>query len=165
MFQKRQLIVPVRDRRARTRILTLRNFGKAAAVSLVLLFGFRAESHWRHAQNAEYGRIVGTQIAADRELPRKPAPITVTPVEDQTAADPLLVEPAARAQALGIENPATAPVPATNTMEPVTPPAPTRTHSISDDHVAIVGDAGGVNVVQATDAQRPTLSGGIFKQQ
>ncbi len=156
MARRPDLIVPIRDRRTRKRILTLRNFGWAALAGVLVFAGLTIESSMRNPKSdGEYGRLFGKQVSGQAPAVAKAAPDIVreAPVPDQTAADPTLVGAAARAQMLEAQ-PLTPPVPA-----PVAVPAP-----VLGTDVSIVGDANGVRLTRTDSAARPKLSGGIFKQ-
>jgi len=88
------------------------------------------------------------------------------PVDDQRAADPMLVAPAAREQLLlANTNVPVAPIPA---PAPAAVASPSAIGNVSGHGTTIVGDGNGVAVVRpstTSTATRPVLSGGIFKQQ
>jgi hypothetical protein len=156
MARRPDLIVPIRDRRSRKRILTLRNFGWAALAGVLIFAGLTIESSMRNPKSdGEYGRLFGKQVSGQAPAVAKAAPdvIKEAPVPDQTAADPTLVGAAARAQILEAQ-PLTPPVPA-----PIAVPAP-----MLGADVAIVGDANGVTLTRTDTAARPKLGGGIFKK-
>src|SRR5689334_23692552 len=46
----------------------------------------------------DYGRLTRKQIPRNDDIRRQPPPVIATPVAEQTAADPLLILPAAREQ-------------------------------------------------------------------
>lgn len=157
-------IVPVGDRREHVRILTLRNFGWALLAAVVAFAGIDVVSHMRAPRSEGFGRLFQRHIGAEPVVARRaPEVVTEEPVPDQTAADPLLLEPAERSQYLGTTTIApptqttssTAPPPAS--VEPITPArAP-------GDRVAIVGDSTGVSIATPAKDNRPKLSGGIFR--
>ncbi len=163
-----KLIVPVRDRRSRKRIVTLKNFGWVVAALVVTFVGLTVWSSTRHNGSEGYGRLFGKQVARQNEIPQpKFDVIKEAPVADQTAPDPYLVEPAARAQYLGVEQAS-----ATAGVQPIAIDQPVATSTQSLDaprgggkSVTIVGGSNGVAIVKRADGQKPTLSGGIFKQQ
>lgn len=148
MGNRPDLIVPIRDRRQRRRILTLKNFGKVAIGMVIFFAGLTMQSHFRKTDtNGDYGRLLGKQVSGHAAIePKKPDIVTV-PIQDQTAADPLLVAPAAREQWLGVNG-----SPATAAIAPQT------------DSSAVAGPSGIVIVRGKIDQQHPTLSGGIFRQ-
>ena len=141
------LIVPIRDRRRRRRILTLKNFGRVLLGVTIFFAGLTIQSDFRHQQPAhEYGRLFGKQVSGQTAIePKKADVVTVAPIEDQTAADPLLVRAAAREQLLLDQTTTTAPQTSAN---------------------SVTGPGGVVIVRSGTpiDQRHPTLSGGIFRQ-
>lgn len=141
------LIVPVRDRRQRRRILTLKNFGRVLLGVTIFFAGLTIQSDFRHEQPvAQYGRLFGKQVSGQAVVePKKADVVTVTPIEDQTAADPLLVGAAARGQLLLDQTTTTAP---------------------QTDANSVTGPGGVVIVRSGTpiDQRHPTLSGGVFRQ-
>jgi hypothetical protein len=169
MRSRSELIVPIRDRRSRRRIFTLKNFAKVAVV-LVIVFVLLSFD-WHRPVSKDYGRLFEHQVTPV-ETAKAQTPIVLEgKVDDQTAADPLLIEPAAREQALGV-NISLAPRP--NVPVAATPIAPA---SIAAAHepdaaprapgtrgVVIVGDEKGVSIVKSAAPTRPLLSGGNFKQ-
>src|SRR6266513_287026 len=148
MRNRPDLIVPIRDRRQRRRILTLKNLGKVAIGMLIFFAGLTMQSNYRKTDtNGDYGRLLGKQVSSHVAIePRKPD-IVAVPIQDQTAADPLLVAPAAREQWLGV-----------NGSPPATALAP------QTDSSAVAGPSGIVIVRGKIDQRHPTLSGGIFRQ-
>jgi hypothetical protein len=153
-----QLFIPVRDRRQSKRYLTLRNAGKAAVVVFALLAIVTIQASLRRSKPGEYGRLLGEQVPREPAVvERKVDVVREAPVTDNTAADPLLVAPAAREQFLGTPPPATTSAAAVPTAAP-TPPVR------GDGSVTIVGGAEGVSVVRADDRKQPPLTGGIFKE-
>jgi hypothetical protein len=156
--QRPDLIVPIRDRRQRKRYLTLKNFGIAAAIFVVLFIGITIHSEMRGNGPANYGRLV------ERELPpgdrvQKPVEVvreTPTVSVEQTHADPMLVAPMAREQWLHAQTETTA-VPV-----PIAPRAAASVVS-GETELAIVGGPEGVQVVQK-ERRRPTLTGGFGRK-
>lgn len=158
--RKPDLIVPIRDRRQHKRYLTLRNFGYALIAALVVFLGITIRSEMRGTAPANYGRLV------ERELPPKveqKQPLEVvreaTPAvtNEQTHADPMLMEPMAREQWLRDQS----------TAEPVVVDVPHRAAAAlatGDTDVAIVGGPEGVKIVQR-ERRRPTLTGGFGRKQ
>lgn len=164
---RRDLIVPIHDRRKSRRYLTTRNVLIAFGVAILAFAAITIRSEMHHPSGS-YGRLFGEQVRVD---PRPAAPVAVVTegnVPDQTAADPMLVSAGAREQILGV-NPApaaAAPAPAPAYVPQAAPIAPASvTGDPNGDHarVAIVGGADGVTLVQQGD-KRPVLGGGIFKQ-
>ena len=143
MSHRPDLIVPIRDRRKRRRILTLKNFRKAILVIAIFFLGVTIQSDLRHGPADEYGRLFRKQVSGQVTVAPKNYPmVREAPIEDQTAADPLLVSAAARGQYL-LATPQEAP----------------------RSDVAVVGGPNGITIVRGrTEQQHPTLSGGIFRQ-
>ena len=146
------LIVPIRDRRQHKRYLTLKNVGIFGIVSLVAFAAISIRSEMRDLKPGDYGRLFGREAAV--EIEQKPVEVVreAPAVDDQTHADPMLVEPAARAQWL--QDDTAAPVP--TTVVPVT----TADVRGGRSEVTIVGGAGGVAVVRK-ERRAPVLSGGF----
>jgi hypothetical protein len=142
-MSKPELIVPIRDRRRHPRILTLKNFGIAMGVLVAFFIGLTVESNVRHPKADEnYGRLFGKQVSSQTAVatPQYDA-VKEAPVNDQTAADPLLVDAQRREQWLSVQ-----PVPATTTtVDPQT-------------------NTGIVITQTAPQQSQPLLSGGIFRQ-
>jgi hypothetical protein len=154
MLRRRpDLIVPIRDRRQRKRYLTLKNFGWSMLALALLFLAITIRSELRGRTPGEFGRLFQREIATDLE--QKPVEVVreaPAPVDDATHPDPLLVEPAARAQWLQ-DDTAT-----TGTLVP--PPAPMPVRS-SASEVSIVGGPDGVTVVRKEARPKPVLSGGF----
>jgi len=131
------------ERRQRVRILTLKNLGIAAIAIVVLLIGANLLSEARKTHRGEYGALFNHELGKTETIaPRKIEIVTEAPVPDHNAADPLLIEPAAR-QAQYLDQPVAATVPA---------PVPAKSS------VAISGDAGAISVVAPP---RRLLKGGF----
>ncbi|HEX8253106.1 MAG TPA: hypothetical protein VF846_08175 [Thermoanaerobaculia bacterium] len=163
MGRKRDLIVPIRDRRQRKRYLTLKNFRNVVIAVVVIFIGISIQSEMRGTKG-DYGRLMR------RELPERPQPVKkplevvteakVAPVPDQTHVDPFLVEPLEREQWLH-GDPG---VPITTATALATPPARAEAAVASGEtRVAIVGGIEGVTVVKR-ERQKPVLSGGFGRQ-
>lgn len=154
-----ELNIPNRDRRARRRILTLKN-ARFVVLGLVLLtVGVVLYARRGGTSAGDYGRLFGKQVTQTQvQAPRHLDVVTEAPVPDQTAADPLLVAPAAREQYLGVNGQPAAPaqVPAVT----ATPP-PKAVAIQQGDRVAVVGDASGVSIARTTSAATPKLTGGF----
>jgi hypothetical protein len=151
MSRRPDLIVPVRDRRRRKRILTLKNFGIVMAVLLIAFVAISIRSEMRGLKPGDYGRLFGREVP-----PIEPKPMEVVreeppSVADQTQADPTLVEPMARSQWL-VDDATTA----TTAVTPVVTAASVR----GESDLAIVGGSEGVTVVR-TERRKPVLSGGF----
>jgi hypothetical protein len=167
--RKPLLIVPIRDRRQHRRILTIKNCAISMLSLAVIFASISIYNEARRTPAGEYGRLFGSQVPpANETISRKVDVIKEGPVDDQRAADPMLVAPAAREQLLLANTNAPAPVPVT-----VTTPVPVTTAAaignVSGHGTMIVGDGNGVAVVHTSTATstapRPVLSGGIFKPQ
>ncbi|HXA20223.1 MAG TPA: hypothetical protein VN380_24810 [Thermoanaerobaculia bacterium] len=159
MLPSRQplLIVPIRDRRQRRRILTIRNCAITMLAVAIVIASFSIYSERRHS-TAGYGGLFGTEVAATNRVERKSDVIDEGTVADQSAPDPMLGAPGAREQVLAATPTPIVPV-TTTTIAP----------AVAEGHGAtIVGDGKGITVVKApatSTAPHPVLSGGIFKQQ
>jgi hypothetical protein len=165
--RKALLIVPIRDRRQSRRILTVKNCAISMLSVAVIVAAISTYNAARRAPAGEYGRLFGSQVpATNSTISRNVDVIKEGPVDDQRAADPMLVAPAAREQLLlaNTNVPVPAPVP-----RPVLVTSPSAIGNVSGHGTTIVGDGTGVAVVKASTttstATRPVLSGGIFKQQ
>lgn len=139
MGHRRDLIVPIHDRRKRKRYLTLKNFGIFVVVMLVVFVAISTYSEMRSIPKGNYGRLFR------REVPPPPPPkpmevVSEAPVRDQTQA--VLIDTTAQQW---IESDL-----APMKIEPIR----------SDQDVAIVGGANGVTVVRR-ERRRPELSGGF----
>jgi hypothetical protein len=144
------------ERRKHRRILTLKNFCWAFGVFAVIVIALSFDLFARRDAPGEYGRLVGTELPRNAPITPRPQVVTEAPVDDQTAADPLLLAPAAREQEF-LSTTHTTPVPATA--------ASAAAIETRGSGVNIVGDSGGVTIVRGAEgAKRPVLSGGIFKQ-
>ena len=168
MKRKPELIVPIRDRRSHRRIFTLKNFAKAALVAILVFVLLSFD--WHRPMSRDYGRLFAHQVTPV-EAAKPQTPVVVEgKVEDQTSIDPLLIAPAAREQALGVNinlppRETTTVAPAAIAVAPIAPTIePEAPHATGTRGVVIVGDANGVAIVKSTAAPRPVLSGGIFKQ-
>jgi hypothetical protein len=164
MKPRPDLIVPIRDRRTRRRVLTLKNFGYAAIAFVVVFAAVTIQSDLRHSKKDSYGRLFGKQVSGQPDVvPQKVDIVTEAPVPDETSADPLLIAPAAREQYLGINS---------SNMPQPQPPQPIMSSSVitpqplatAPGAVSIVGGPEGVTITKDQAKQRPTLSGGIFRQ-
>ena len=167
MRRKSELIVPIRDRRSSRRIFTLKNFAKAAVVVVIafVLLSF----DWHRPMASDYGRLFAHQVTPV-EVAKPQQPVVVEgKVDDQTGVDPLLIEPAAREQQLGVNislpprSETIAPASVAPQVASTIDPAP-ATRSAGTRGVVIVGNENGVSIVKSDAPARPVLSGGIFKQ-
>ena len=161
-LRKPLLIVPIRDRRQRRRILTIRNCAISMLSVAVVIAAVSVYNEAHRAPAGEYGRLFGSQVpATNTAITRNVDVIKEGPVDDQRAADPMLIAPAAREKLLLASSNVPAPAPVA-----VTPPS--AIGNVSGHGTTIVGDGNGVAVVHGSTTSsnaRPVLSGGIFKQQ
>lgn len=153
------LIVPIRDRRQGKRYLTLRNVGIAVFVLAFAFLLITIRSERRGLRAGDYGRLYTSEMpepvaAKPAEVVREQAPA----VPDHSAADPMLVEPMARAQWLDGSQ-ATAAATVAPAPAAVTYQAPVA----GDARVAIVGGSEGVAIVKEAP-KRPTLKGGFGRK-
>lgn len=156
MRSRSDLIVPIHDRRKRRRILTLKNFGIVAAVITVLFLVITIRSEMRNPDDGNFGQLYDRQIPVV-ETNAHEVISESTGVNDETHADPMLMEPAARSQWL-VEEPAPVVVSSVAT-------GATRAEAAvatGETDVAIVGGAEGVAVVKR-ERRKPELSGGFGK--
>ncbi len=152
-----------RDRRAHRRILTLKNARLVVLGLMLLTAGVVLYARRQHGNAGDYGRLFGKQITQPQvQAPRHPDVVTEAPVPDQTAADPLLVAPAAREQYLGVDQQTGAPAQAPAVLAT---PAPNAIAIQQGDRVAVVGDASGVSIARTTGAATPKLRGGFGRPQ
>lgn len=136
--------------------MTLKNFGWTALAAGVLFAGISIYSEMRTAGPANYGRLVQHEISAPVE--QKPVDvITERPSVDQeqTHADPMLVQPAARAQWLQAQE--------TEPAVVAVPPRAAAAMATGDTDVVIVGGPEGVKIVQR-ERRKATLTGGFGRQ-
>ena len=140
------------ERRKHRRILTLKHFKWVLILLVVFLAGLSIEVSTRTAPG-DYGRLVKKEIPRSDEIrPQPPAVVTEAPVADHSAADPMLLEPGARAQEF---------LSTTTTV----PPAPIVQTPGNGQGVSVAGDTSGITITRARDVpKRPVLAGGIFKQ-
>ena len=138
------LIIPIRDRRQHRRILTLKNLGRTFVALAALFVGLTVYSAFHHPHSgAEYGRLFGKQVSSQTAVAQpKYDVVKETPVNDQTAADPLLVNAQQREQWLSVE-------PTTN--------ATTDTQTSTAANPVVITRS-------APQQSQPLLSGGIFRQ-
>jgi hypothetical protein len=159
MRSRPSLVVPIRDRRQRRRILTLKNFRKFVLGVAIFFLGVTIQSDLRHPPSGSYGRLFSKQVFSQADAPRQKVEVVrEAPVIDQTAADPLLLAPAAREQYLGVNGP----LQRANVEPALSRFAPAGEPALRD--LAIVGGPDGVAIVRGEATKRPTLSGGIFRQ-
>ncbi|HEV7573126.1 MAG TPA: hypothetical protein VGQ21_16620 [Thermoanaerobaculia bacterium] len=159
--RKPLLIVPIRDRRQRRRILTIKNCAITMLSVAVVVATISTYNAARRAPANEYGRLFRSEVApANATVPRK-VDIIEEGAADDRGTDSMLVAPAAREHT---DSPALMPAPAPR----VAVASPSAIDNVRGHGTTIVGDGSGVAVVPApttSTAPRPVLSGGIFKQQ
>ncbi|HEX6084269.1 MAG TPA: hypothetical protein VF266_07075 [Thermoanaerobaculia bacterium] len=155
MLRRRpDLIVPIRDRRQHKRYLTLKNLGIGAAVATLLFIGITIRSEMRGRTPGEFGQLFSRELPTVEQKPVEVVREAPLPVPDATHADPLLTQPAARAQWLEGETATVAAVPA---------PQPVTIRS-SASEVVVVGGPEGVAVVRKEARRKPVLSGGFGRE-
>ena len=152
----RKKVVPAVERRSRRRIMTLRNFGIAAVVVVLIIAGLNIRSEMRDTTGDEdFGRLYGREIKKAPAV--TPVPVTervVAPVDESPSADPFSLDAAAREQYLGTPSLTPEPVITTNPVVPVIP------QGESETRVRIVGGPEGVELVKE-ERHRPQLGGGF----
>lgn len=150
------LIVPIRDRRQRKRYLTLKNFGYALIAAAVLFLAITIRSEMRGTGTTSYGRLVERGMPKVEQKPHEV--ISEAPIVDQeqTHADPMLTQAAARERYLQAQTTAAPVVVAV-------PPRAAAAITTGETDVVIVGGPEGVKVVQR-ERRKPTLTGGFGKQ-
>src|SRR5258708_29573247 len=162
-LMRRELNIPNRDRRARRRLLTLKN-ARLVVLGLVLLtVGVVLYARRQHGNAGDYGRLFGKQVTQPQvQAPRHLAVVTEAPVPDQTVADPLLVAPAAREQYLGVDQ-----QPGTPAQAPpeLATPAPKAVAVQQGDRVAVVGDPSCGSIHRTTGAATTKLRSGFGRPQ
>jgi hypothetical protein len=156
---KGELNIPNPERRARRRILTLKNAGFAALGLAVLMVGVVLYARRHNDSSGGYGRLSTGQIAQpDVQASRPLDVITEAAAPYQSAPDPALGVPAAGDQSQGV-----------NQALPLAPPrtavaAQAASREIQPgDHVAIVGDDKGVSLAHTAGTAMPKLTGGFGK--
>ena len=154
------LIIPIRDRRQHRRILTLKNFRNALFVLIALFAGITIYANLRDRHpRADFGRLYGGRVEAPPPPVTKPPEVVQEePIRDETAADPTLLQAAARSQIL-LDEHREVPAPTPASAEGL--PEASTTPTVSN--VAIVGGPEGVTIVKR-DRQRPVLGGGFGRQ-
>jgi hypothetical protein len=161
------LIVPIRDRRQRRRILTIKNCA-ITMLSLAVVFAMISiYSEARRGKTGDYGRLFGTQVGApSRGVSRNLEVVHEGSVDDQSAPDPMLVAPAGGEQLLMAKSNVDQTPASTSAAAPApiaVVPANEKVHETT-----IVGDGNGIVVAKppaSSTAAHPVLTGGIFKQQ
>jgi hypothetical protein len=135
------------ERRRHRRILTLKNFAKALVLLVVFLAGLSVEVSLRDS-SGDYGRLMQKDMPRNNDIRPQPPVVTEAPVADQTAADPMLLAPAAREQEFLSTGTTTTTTTTATTTTATTPPLPS------------------ITIRRASESSKPpVLAGGIFKQQ
>lgn len=153
MRQRRpDLIVPVKDRRARKRYLTLKNFGWFALVCAIAFAAITIRSEFRDP--TDHGTLYERRVIS--EVEQRPVEVVeeATPIGDQAVADPMLVAPLARSEWLEGDQTATL-------ME--VSPAMSVPRGELKGRIAIVGGPEGLTVV-SEERRKPVLSGGFGRK-
>jgi hypothetical protein len=143
------------ERRKHIRILTLKNFWRAALVCVLALAAANVISEFRAPHHGEYGRLT---IRAAPVTLKQPAVVTEAEVPDETPSGPpttlLSVAPA----------PSPAQQPAMLSATSAGEGAGATPRPVVSDHVTIVGGPDGIHVETTQRNAAPKLSGGIFRQ-
>jgi hypothetical protein len=151
-----ELNIPNRERRARRRILTLKNAGFVALGLVVLLAGLVLYARRHNDTSGSYGRLSSKQVEQPEPQARRPLDvITEGPVPDRAAADPMNVGSAVRGQYLDV------PPPVVPGQVPLASKAAAPGAIRSGDHVAIVGNDKGVAITPSAGTATPKLTGGF----
>ncbi len=137
-MRRRDLIVPIHDRRKRKRYLTLKNAAIATFVCFIAFVAISIRSEMRGRGPVDYG---GEKVSLPSPPP-EPEPVEVV----QEAPSSTFVE-----EQLG--------EPAPPSLPPPPPPRP-EAGVTRGDSVAIVGGPEGVAIVRQ-ERRHPTLSGGF----
>lgn len=148
------------DRRQGRRIVTLKNFGWAALVALVLFTLITIRSEIGNKTVEDYGRLYGSQVQKLPEVQPKQVPVVTeaVPVQDASSADPFSLNAAAREQYLG--NPTLEPVLTATTITPTG----TQPRIGADGAVRVEGGPEGLTVVQETKKAPAVLGGGFGRE-
>ena len=154
-------VIPVPDRRSHKRIVTLKNVRNALFVAIAVLIVINIHSEMRKPREGEYGRIINRALPVETPA-AKPVEVVkeTAQVDEQYGADPMLLEPAVRAQFLGDTSLEPA-APQTATITPAAAAAPPR---MQDSKVTVVGGPEGLAVVQEEERKLPKLGGGFGRQ-
>lgn len=139
--------------------MTLKNFGWASLVLLVVFVIITIRSEMGNKTVEDYGRLYGSQVQKVPVSTPKPVPVITeaNPVEDASSADPYSLKAAAREQYLG--NPTLEPV---ITATSITPPPGPRIGT--DGAVRVEGGPEGLTVVQEKKRRDAVLGGGFGRQ-
>jgi hypothetical protein len=141
------------ERRKHVRILTIRNFGLALVVLVLVIAAADVISELRAPRHGEYGRLISREEPRDVAIKRpavvEEAPVSEAPVSPAVAS---LVDEPVQVVAQPVAQPATSPA----ITEPV--------RRAAGDHVTITGGPDGLHVETAKHDAVPKLSGGIFRR-
>jgi hypothetical protein len=143
------------DRRKHVRILTIRNFGRALLVLLVVIAAANVISEMRGPRHGEYGRLT---MRAEPVVVKRPPVVTEAEVSDETPTIP----PTSLLSGTPAAPPAVPAVQASINLAGQAAGAPPS--KVISDRVTIVGGPGGIHVETAQRDATPKLSGGIFRQ-
>lgn len=147
MRHRVELIVPIKDRRRRRRVVTLRNVGLVGLVLLVALAAVSLRSEMRGRQPRNFGRVVGGAIPDVRSAPVEI--VTEAPSSVVVEEGPLLVQPQPR-----MSEPDLIVVPEPRPIESVDPAI------MGESELVVVGGPHGVSLERKAPT-RPVLSGGF----
>lgn len=139
------------ERRQHVRILTIKNFGWALLVLLLVITVANIVSEMHPARSGEYGRLT---IRAEPVEVKHPQVVTESEVPDMTPTEP----------PVSLLNGAPEPPSAPSSQPPTVSAALVATQTHPGEHVTIVGGPDGVHVESAHRDATPKLSGGIFRQ-
>ncbi len=146
------LIVPIHDRRRHKRYLTLKNVAIACAAVLAVFVCVSIYFEVRRPAPNDYGRLATRRVSPSPAVNRNAVEVVPEsrPIDDQSSADPTLLQPMMRAQTFGVDT--------ASLGDAQRPPAPVSVRTGKD--VAVVGGPEGLTVVKKK-RQGPDLSGGF----
>ncbi|HEU4522305.1 MAG TPA: hypothetical protein VFT12_09900 [Thermoanaerobaculia bacterium] len=153
--------IPLVDRRRRKRILTLRNFGAALIVLVVVVAGLNIRSEMRDSTGEDFGRLYQGELKKAPVV--EPSPIVereVVSVDEAASADPFSIASAAREQYLGSTS--LTPEPVIRADASAVSFTPVSSDS-RDSRVRIVGGPDGVELVRE-ERKAPVLGGGFGRE-
>lgn len=154
-LRKRDLIVPIRDRRSRKRYLTLRNARNVTLVLAVVFIGITIRSEMQSPAPDSFGRLLERGMPAAQPKPAEVVKEAPPPIDDHTVPDPMLVAPMAREQWLHGDSTATT----SASIEPIGTPVNLAPNA-GDSRVTIVGGPEGVRL-ERQQRRRQVLRGGF----
>ena len=140
--------------------MTLKNFGWASLVMLVIFILITIRSEWGTRTSEDYGRLYGDQVQKVPETKPLPMPVVTeaAPVQDAPSADPFSLKAAAREQYLG--NPTLEPVVTSTSITPGYDQPRLGTAGA----VRVEGGPEGLVVVQKAKRPDAVLGGGFGRQ-